>query len=268
VRRVLELARKSGFEIVQSSQLPLDEMAVDGDEGVERAVLAHVPMARTELALRCLLAQPAAWKRRSFSVLRPDPTLRRLLHPPRLAIVGAPNVGKSTLANQLFAQQRSITADVPGTTRDWVGELADIGGMPAVLIDTPGVRETEDAIERAAIVASASRIVGCELVIRVLDAGDERNPHPNSRQVGISLRSTSSPPGYREREEEREIVVANKIDLAKHRMAGAIGISARTGEGIDLLCAEIHRRLGVEAIDQPRMRWWTERQREEIRFRI
>ena len=69
---------------------------------------------------------------------------------------GAPNVGKSTLANQLFAQQRSITADLPGTTRDWVGEMANIDGLPVMLVDTPGVRETSDAIEREAIERSGA----------------------------------------------------------------------------------------------------------------
>jgi small GTP-binding protein len=169
VRRFLELARKNGFEIVQSRAMPLDEAAVDGEEGVERAMLAHVPLARTELALKCLLAQPAAWKRRSFSALRSDPTLWWLLHPPRLAIVGAPNVGKSTLANQLFAQQRSITEDVPGTTRDWVGEIADINGLAVFLMDTPGLRETTDPIEAVAIEMSRSQIEKADWVMVVVD---------------------------------------------------------------------------------------------------
>ena len=56
-----------------------------------------------------------------------------------VAIVGPPNVGKSTLANRLFGQARSITADQPGTTRDWVGGVADIVGLAVTLVDTPGV---------------------------------------------------------------------------------------------------------------------------------
>ena len=260
IESTLNLARREGFEVVED-RLPLPAQAVDGGDEVEREVLAWLPLARTRAGVKMLLDQPQAWaaaKKLGFdsAAVLGDRTLRRLLHPPEIAIVGEPNVGKSTLANRLFGQERSITADVPGTTRDWVGELADIGGMPAVLIDTPGVRETEDAIERAAIVASGERISQVELTVRVLDASAEDGPHP------------SPLPAYRER--ENEIVVVNKIDLkiADLFPRGAIGISARTGEGIELLCAEIHRRLGVEAIEEPRMRWWTERQREEIRFRI
>ena len=107
------------------------------NDPLEQEVLMSLPLARTELTLRMLLAQPAAWDR---LIARPpakaetenilaDRALHWLLHPPRVAIVGAANVGKSTLANQLFGQQRSITVDLPGTTRDWVGETANLDGL-------------------------------------------------------------------------------------------------------------------------------------------
>ena len=99
-----------------------------------------------------------------------DRSLHWLLHPPRVAIVGAANVGKSTLANRLFAQERSITADIPGTTRDWVGEMANLDGLAVQLVDTPGIRQTEDAIEREAIQRSEPQIRRADLVILVLDA--------------------------------------------------------------------------------------------------
>ena len=99
-----------------------------------------------------------------------DRSLWFLLHPPQVAIVGAANVGKSTLANQLFAQERSITADIPGTTRDWVGEIANLDGLPVMLIDTPGIRATDDAIEQQAIATSGAIITASELIVLVLDA--------------------------------------------------------------------------------------------------
>ena len=116
---------------------------------LEREMLAHLPLARTELGVRVLLAQTgrlgglrrgaaAGSGRDAGRELLADRSLWWLLHPPRVAIVGAANAGKSTLANQLFAQERSITADLPGTTRDWVGEVADIDGLPVMLVDTPG----------------------------------------------------------------------------------------------------------------------------------
>ncbi len=141
----------------------------------EREMLAHLPMARTEPAIRMLLDQPSAWGRAidagldARSILA-DQTLLRMLNTPRVAIVGEPNVGKSTLANQLFGQQRSITADLPGTTRDWVGEIADIDGLAVLLVDTPGQRDAADAIERAAIVASQEQIGASDLILNVLDA--------------------------------------------------------------------------------------------------
>src|SRR6185503_2714425 len=93
-----------------------------------------------------------------------------MLHPPRVAIVGEANVGKSTLANQLFAQERSITADLPGTTRDWVGEVANVDGLPVTLVDTPGVRETADEVEREAIARSGEQVAAADLILLVLDA--------------------------------------------------------------------------------------------------
>jgi len=161
VRSVLELARRSGFEIVQptSGQLSLD--AIDGDDDADRAMLAQIPLARTKLALAWLLARS-----------RRSPVPHWLLHPPTVAIIGPPNAGKSTIANQLFAQERSITADVPGTTRDWVGEIADIDGLAVFLMDTPGLRQTSDQIEHAAIERSRSEIARADLVVLVLDGTD------------------------------------------------------------------------------------------------
>jgi hypothetical protein len=131
VASTLELLRQSGFDVVESA---LD--LLDGETILDREMHAALPRARTEEGVRMLLAQPAAW--REFLAGRPsqqdvrrvldDRCLSHLLDPPRVAIVGPPNVGKSTLANQLFGQRRSITADLPGTTRDWVGEVANIDG--------------------------------------------------------------------------------------------------------------------------------------------
>src|SRR5260370_980944 len=81
----------------------------------------------------------------------------------RRAVAGLPNVGKSTVANQLFAEERSITADVAGTTRDWVGEIANIDGLAVVLVDTPGIREASDPIEKVVIERSDTELRGADL---------------------------------------------------------------------------------------------------------
>jgi tRNA U34 5-carboxymethylaminomethyl modifying GTPase MnmE/TrmE len=308
VESVLNLARQEGFDVLEST-LPVADAAMDGASELEREVASWLPLARTRQALRMLLDQPLVWqqaKETGFdaAAVLADRTLWRLLHPPEIAIVGEPNVGKSTLANRMFGQQRSITADVPGTTRDWVGEMADIGGMPAVLIDTPGLRQTEDEIEREAISASVERTQGCELVIEVLDAtrdpgaltpspctqgegggeGSSRSsahsPSPGTPAFGSEAQarrgegwggglsdgssSLGSPHGFGG---DRRILVVNKVDAVAgwdSSSVNSICISAKTGRGIDELCAVIHRRLGVEGIGERRMRWWTERQREEL----
>src|SRR5690606_3480586 len=106
---------------------------------------------------------PAALRR-----MLDDASLRNLLRLPRVAIIGTPNVGKSTLANQLFAQERSITADLPGTTRDWIGEIANIDGLAVMLVDTPGQGQPRDPVEAAAVDASIHQIDASDLIVLVL----------------------------------------------------------------------------------------------------
>ncbi len=262
VQTVLELAKGDGFEIVRGEkEKPLPEKAVDGTTEIWREVMQWLPRARTELAVRMLLAQPAAWEKLEGRMRKKQPgvagdielalTDRRLewlLGQPRVAIVGAPNVGKSTLANQLFGEEKSITADVAGTTRDWIGEMANIDGLAVMLVDTPGRRETADIIERMAIAAAGEQVETADLVVLVLD---------RSREIS---------------EEERglldlfddAVVVANKADCAaawRAESIHAIEVVATTGMGMGTVRQEICRRFGCESFEVERARVWTERQR-------
>jgi small GTP-binding protein len=257
VRSALELARAEGFVIREQMGAPLSADAIDGASEIEKEVLAYLPLARTELGLRVLLAQQDAWKglkasggmdRNSIEPILADRTLHHLLHPPTVAIVGAANVGKSTLANQLFARERSITADVPGTTRDWVGEIANVNGLPILLVDTPGLRQTEDAIERTAIERSRDKIETADAIVLVLDAS---RPLEGEQSTLLAMYPLA-------------IRVVNKSDHAGiWDIANVNGLAtvATTGEGVEALRGAIVRSLcGTEqiAIDQPRC--WTERQ--------
>ena len=233
VRQVLDLAQREGFELVQSNPpLPMD--AVDGDDEIEREMLALIPLARTELTLRELAARSTELRRnqrnnRPAQDFLDDPSLRHLLYPPRVAIVGAPNAGKSTLANQLFAQERSITADAPGTTRDWVGEIADIDGVAVFLIDTPGLRDTDDAIEQTAIAASGPVVQSADLVVLVVDA---------SRPINEQTEWAQRFPGA--------LIVRNKCDLElppPSLSAAHVHTVASIGGGIDALRQQIRRRF-------------------------
>jgi tRNA modification GTPase len=180
-----------------------------------------------------------------------DRSLHWLLHPPRVAIIGIPNVGKSTLANQLFAQERSITADLPGTTRDWVGEIANLDGLAVMLVDTPGLRETHDPIEREAIARSREVVSAADLVVLVLDPTQPREP-------GQAALERADPGALR---------VLNKSD----RIGGwqvdepVLHTVATTGRGIDALRTAIREHfLGPAPFDVSRPRCWTERQRSQL----
>jgi tRNA modification GTPase len=165
-----------------------------------------------------------------------------------VAIVGVPNVGKSTLANQLFAQERSITADLPGTTRDWVGEIANVDGLAVMLLDTPGLRETADPIEREAIARGRGQIERADLVLVVID------PTQSSHEQRELMRA-----------HPQALRVVNKSD---RRSAwdvddpSAVRTVATTGEGVGTLRDAIKKHfLGGSHPDPDRPRWWTERQR-------
>jgi tRNA modification GTPase len=250
IRSTLDLAAKHGFTVIEST-LPLPVTALDDTDSIfDQEVQAHLPLTRTELGLRTLLAQPEIWREAlrgkiDAAEILADHSLWWLLNPPQVAIIGEPNVGKSTLANQLFGQKRSITADVPGTTRDWVGDMANIDGLPIHLIDTPGQRETPDAIERAAIAASGEKISQSDLTILVLDA--TRKPENIGKAGLIVINKIDQSPGW---------------DFSK---VDAIRISAKTGQGIDILSRTICEffDIGRRGADWPR--WWTDRQKEHLR---
>jgi len=252
VAATLQLAARAGFEVIEDSSLPLPDAALDdAASDLERHVLAHLPLARTDLALRVLLDQPRAWAAGLANVdvqtVHDDWSLWWLLHPPKVAIVGEPNVGKSTLANQLFGQEHSITADWPGTTRDWVGEMANIEGLAVRLIDTPGIRDTADPIESAAIAAAAAQIEQSDLVLLVLDATGAPTI-PVDRPGALRLvNKCDQPPTW---------------DFAS---LDALEISAKDGPGIDVLRRRIARHFGIESPMPARPRWWTQEQRQSLR---
>jgi small GTP-binding protein len=259
VRAVLELARREGFELEEGDAGVAAARAIDADNELEAEILSHVPLAVTELALQSLLAQEPAWRAlqtrgassEELGRLLEDRSLHWLLHPPRVSIVGAANVGKSTLANQLFAQERSITADIPGTTRDWVGEIANLDGLAVQLIDTPGLRETDDPIEAAAIRHSAGQIRAADLILLVLDASRELQPD----QAPLIERFAGA------------ILVMNKCDLLRRlhvTQLGTIQTVATSGKGVEELIKQILAQFGNPQDNVDRPRCWTERQRKAL----
>jgi tRNA modification GTPase len=94
----------------------------------------------------------------------------------RAAIVGRPNVGKSSLLNQLLGHDRAIVSPVPGTTRDTIEETANIRGLPVVFVDTAGLREARDEIEQEGIRRSRESLARAEFILHVLDASEPLTP--------------------------------------------------------------------------------------------
>jgi tRNA modification GTPase len=139
-----------------------------------------------------------------------------------VAIVGRPNVGKSSLLNYILKESRAIVSEIPGTTRDVIREEVSIGGILFRLFDTAGIRISDDSIEKEGILKSQETVRTADLVIYLEDVQAE------SKDLFIDLLNLTS--------SDKIIKVVNKIDLNKNFVREAdVKISAKTGEGIDLL---------------------------------
>jgi tRNA modification GTPase len=155
-----------------------------------------------------------------------------------LAIVGRPNVGKSSLFNRLVERERAIVTATPGTTRDLVSETVAIGGIPVQLVDTAGIRQALDEAEFIGIRKSMEALADADLVLVVVDASQPAPEEDNELLREVQNRSA--------------IIVGNKCDLATGEFSVASGqsplvrASALTGEGIAELRAEILRHIGGE----------------------
>jgi tRNA modification GTPase len=134
-----------------------------------------------------------------------------------LAIVGRPNVGKSSLFNRLLEQDRAIVTEIPGTTRDTISETASINGIPVRFIDTAGIRAGEDRVEQLGIERSYQAMADADLTLVVLDA---------SEPLTFNDEALISRPA-------RRMLVANKIDLGRKTVGEALPVSALSGEGIN-----------------------------------
>ena len=150
----------------------------------------------------------------------------------RVAITGRPNVGKSSLFNSLVERERAIVTDIPGTTRDTLSEAIDLEGIPVILTDTAGLRETTDGIETLGIERTRRAMGDSDLVLLVLDGSVDLGPSDHDL-----INQTA---------DVRRLIVLNKSDLPTFKAAPccveelqAINVSARTGEGLSILRAAI-----------------------------
>lgn len=159
-----------------------------------------------------------------------------------LAIVGKPNVGKSSLLNVLLKEKRAIVTDIAGTTRDVIEEYINLDGIPVKIIDTAGIRETEDIVEKIGVERSREKINEADLVLLVLDSSRELDKEDMEIIEAIK--------------DKKAIVLLNKIDLENKldnsvidKFENIIKISAKEDIGIDGLKNEIKNMFFSGKID-------------------
>lgn len=239
VERVLTDLQTAGIESATSENVTLqDELA---------NAVTHAPTLKTA---QCLLKQQRLWAafvdgllscdsceqivERVNGVIQWADFGRHLTEPWQVAIVGEPNVGKSTLLNALLGFDRSIVFDQPGTTRDVVSARTVFDGWPILLSDTAGLRETDDAIERSGVQAAHARAESADLRLLVTDIRDSVS--------GKALAAGEPPmPGAGARPLTKPFLhVGNKADTVEQpEHTVDVLVSATTGQGVDGLIERI-----------------------------
>jgi tRNA modification GTPase len=141
-----------------------------------------------------------------------------------VAIAGPPNAGKSSLLNRLARREAAIVSPYAGTTRDVIEVHLDLGGYPVTLLDTAGIRQSDDPVEQEGVRRAQARADAADLVLWVVDASDRAGGAPDTKN-----------------ESKPKWIVRNKIDLVPATLAlsQAFNISAKSGQGVDALVAAL-----------------------------
>lgn len=161
----------------------------------------------------------------------------------KTVIVGKPNVGKSTLLNALLHEERAIVTHVAGTTRDVIEEIINIKGVPLVLVDTAGIRKTDDIVENIGVEKSKQFIGKADLVLLVLDASKELE----NEDIEVINQIKEN--------KKKVIVLLNKIDLNKkinlegHNLENIVEISAKDNIGIEDMQEKIYSYIVEENVE-------------------
>ncbi|MBP3234805.1 MAG: tRNA uridine-5-carboxymethylaminomethyl(34) synthesis GTPase MnmE [Eubacterium sp.] len=171
----------------------------------------------------------------------------------RTAIVGRPNAGKSSILNLLLGENRAIVTDVEGTTRDTLEEYAEIDGIMLKLIDTAGIRDTDDTVEKIGVEKARSSIADADLVLFVVDGSEKIND--NDREIMRLLGEKKVVLLINKSDKEKSLDDEEIIRIFQEEMPLndkeiiAVPISAKTGEGLNELKEKIKRLFFSEQID-------------------
>ena len=167
---------------------------------------------------------------------------RQLNRGVRCALVGRPNAGKSSLLNALVGYERAIVTDIPGTTRDTVEETVELGGVPLRLVDTAGLRQSDDPIERLGVERSRAAMEEAELLLVLWD----RSAPLQEEDRALLDRALSLAPTILVWT-KKDLPPANTGETGLDPMPPAVALSARTGEGLEELSQAVEALFPREA---------------------
>ncbi|MDO8302633.1 MAG: GTPase, partial [Sedimentisphaerales bacterium] len=190
-------------------------------------------------------------QKEAAEILKVSEAAQYIIHGCKVVLAGPANSGKSTLLNCLVGKDKSIVADIPGTTRDWVSAHCIIGPLAMEIIDTAGLDESltpGNAIDEAAQKRSVELVRQADVVIWVIDGSDEKTKIKDKK---LKIKN--------------QILVINKYDLglkADNISEDAVVISAKNGTGIEELTKKIRVVLGVEGFDLKQAVCFTQRQKQ------
>ena len=148
-----------------------------------------------------------------------------------ILIVGKPNVGKSSLLNKLIDKERAIVTDIPGTTRDVVEDSFVIGGIKAKIIDTAGIHDTQDIVEKLGVEKAKMLIDSADIILFLVDGSE--NQTEQDKQIFELVKN------------KNYIKVVSKSDLVKNKDTKELYVSTKTGEGLKELKQEIEKRFAL-----------------------
>ncbi len=211
---------KTGQEIEKVSDLLVDacaelEVALDYPEEVDERDLGK--------AEKYLIDA-----QKSLEKMLLDAKKRRIIKSgANVCIAGAPNVGKSSLLNALILEDRAIVTDIAGTTRDVLKESIELKGVKINFIDTAGIRDTDDVVEKIGVEKAENEVKCADLVLKIYDLTCENKDIEKG---------------------DKDILVGNKADMGKPDERMDLMVSAKTGEGIENLIDAILKKLNVEEI--------------------